>query len=224
MGSTSSPVSLPVPRAQTSAEQDPTLSGPTRGQTEQWSLHRGFIPTPDIHTALPPRLPPGETSGSSPCPPRAVPIGYSPWVSKRGQGHHLAATHHHCTYPCARSGGCPGCHSCAGTGFGPWGAVTCHRSSCPQSPGTMSCGAHAVPPLTPWPGHPGIPGHPWVSRWAEGASSAAPIPALAPPPPPCCSVQCQPAVTRDLLVCTAGFIEHRKAGSGRGRLRTEPWG
>lgn len=70
-------------------------------------------------------------------------------------------------------------------------------------------------PLAPWPGNPGIPTHSGVSGWAEDASSAAPTPALAPPPLPCCSVQCQPAVTRDLLVCTAGFIEHRKEGSGR---------
>lgn len=214
MGSTSSPVSLPVPRAQTSTEQNPT-PGPTRGQTKQWSLHRGFIRTPDIRAALPPRLPPGKTSGSSPCPPRAVLIGYSPWVSKRGQGHHLVATHHHCTYPCARSAGCPGCDGSGGAGSGPWGAVTPHHSLCPQSPGTCPVGHTLSLPLAPWPGNPGIPTHSGVSEWQRMPAVLLP-PQLWPLHPcPAALCRCQPAVTRDLPVCTAGFIEHRKAGSGR---------
>lgn len=131
-----------------------------------------------------------------PRPPSAVCPDRSPSVSERGQGHHLAATHHHCTYPCARPGGSPGCNSDGGTRVGAWGAH-------PAAP----------PPL----------GSSHPPRAPMGAGPGRQHPALVPPALPCCSVRCRPAVTGDIPVCTTGFIEHGEAG-GRGRVRTESCG
>lgn len=84
-----------------------------------------------------------------PRPPSAVCPDRSPSVSERGQGHHLAATHHHCTYPCARPGGSPGCDSDGGTRVGAWGA---HPAAPPPlgsshpSTGTHGCRAGQATP------------------------------------------------------------------------------
>lgn len=154
--------------------------------SERLYSHSGYPHLPPI--SLPPsRDPPSSHSDRA------------PYVSTRGRGHHLAATHRHCTYPCAGPGGSPGCHSDQGTGFRPRRAATSHRCERPHPPGSPPAGHKLSLPSLPgrdaggagtgrarrrcrsqfWPPHPcsaapcGVSRQrPGTSRFAQPASSS----------------------------------------------------